>query len=74
MIGCPDPGADHICQNLNKKTDAHGFTHKVNLNWQVDDDKMLYFTWSTGFPAPASVNRNALVTDQPYQPDFLTQL
>jgi iron complex outermembrane recepter protein len=71
MISCPDPTADHICQNLNKKTDAHGFTHKVNLNWQVDDDRMLYFTWSTGF-RPGGVNRNALVTDQPYRPDFLT--
>jgi outer membrane receptor protein involved in Fe transport len=71
MISCPDPDASQICQNLHKKTDAHGFTHKVNLTWRVDDDRMVYFTWSTGF-RPGGVNRNSLVTDQPYQPDFLT--
>ena len=33
-----------------------GETHKVNLTWQIDDDKMLYATYSTGF-RPGGVNR-----------------
>ena len=42
----------------------YGYTHKVNLTWQVDDDHMLYATSSTGF-RPGGVNRNADVTASP---------
>lgn len=59
------------CTDLDKTTSEKGFTHKANVTWQVDDDRMLYFTWSTGF-RPGGVNRNALVTDAPYKPDYLT--
>jgi len=59
------------CTDLNKITNQNGFTHKLNLNWRVDDDKMVYFTWSNGF-RPGGVNRNADVTSQPYRPDYLT--
>jgi len=59
------------CTDLNKITNQTGFTHKLNLSWRVDDDKMLYFTWSNGF-RPGGVNRNADVTSQPYKPDYLT--
>jgi outer membrane receptor protein involved in Fe transport len=59
------------CTNLKKTTDEEGFTHKLNLTWRVDDDKMVYATWSTGF-RPGGVNRNADVTDLPYKPDYLT--
>jgi outer membrane receptor protein involved in Fe transport len=59
------------CTDLDKSTSEKGFTHKVNVNWQVDDDHLLYVTWSTGF-RPGGVNRNSLVTDQPYKPDYLT--
>jgi outer membrane receptor protein involved in Fe transport len=62
---------DGPCTDLNKKTNQLGFTHKLNLSWHVDDDHMLYFTWSNGF-RPGGVNRNADVTSLPYKPDYLT--
>ena len=71
MVSCPDPLASQICENLNKKTNDKGFTHKVNATYHLNDDAMVYFTWSTGF-RPGGVNRNSLVTDSPYKPDYLT--
>ena len=51
------------CTDLNKETDQDGFTHKLNLTWRINDDKMVYFTWSTGF-RPGGVNRNFLDVDR----------
>jgi len=59
------------CTDLDKDTNEDGFTHKLNLNWRINDDKMVYFTWSTGF-RPGGVNRNADVNSAPYKPDYLT--
>jgi len=58
------------CTDLDKDTTDSGFTHKLNLTWHVNDDVMLYGTWSTGF-RPGGVNRNAAVTSDPYKPDYL---
>lgn len=57
------------CTNLDKSVYESGFTHKLNLSWKIDDDKMVYATWSTGF-RPGGVNRRGTVP--PYQPDRLT--
>ncbi|MEQ1510192.1 MAG: TonB-dependent receptor [Sphingopyxis sp.] len=46
-----------------------GFTHRVNLNWDVTDDVLLYATWSRGF-RPGGINRRADVG--PYAADYLT--
>ncbi len=62
---------DTPCTDLDAHTSQKGFTHKVNLTWQVDDDRMLYFTWSTGF-RPGGVNRNAFASTGFYKPDYLT--
>ena len=59
------------CTDLNKETDEDGFTHKLNLTWRIDDDKMVYGTWSTGF-RPGGVNRNFLDSTDSYRPDYLT--
>ncbi|HVV65755.1 MAG TPA: TonB-dependent receptor [Rhizomicrobium sp.] len=59
------------CTDLNKETNEDGFTHKLNLTWRINDDRMVYATWSTGF-RPGGVNRNSLVTSDPYKPDYLT--
>lgn len=56
------------CTDLNKTTNEKGFTHKLNATWQIDDDHMVYFTWSNGF-RPGGVNRVGLTT--PYAPDWL---
>ncbi|MGI8841362.1 MAG: TonB-dependent receptor [Caulobacteraceae bacterium] len=60
---------DAPCVNLNKVTSGSGETHKVNLTYRIDDDKLVYFTYSTGY-RPGGVNRNGNLG--PYQADFLT--
>lgn len=51
------------------RAEDDGFTHRVNLNWDVTDDVLLYATWSRGF-RPGGINRRADVA--PYDADFLT--
>ena len=46
-----------------------GFTHRLNLNWDVTEDVLLYLTWSRGF-RPGGINRRADVPA--YDADFLT--
>lgn len=44
------------CTDLNARARGDGETHRVNLTWQVTDDKMVYATYSTGF-RPGGANR-----------------
>ena len=55
--------------NLDKIVYESGFTHKLNLSWKIDDDHLVYATWSTGF-RPGGVNRRGTIP--PYKPDRLT--
>jgi len=57
------------CTDLNKSVKDSGETHKVNLTWQIDDDRMVYATYSTGF-RPGGINRYGSLP--PYLPDTLT--
>jgi len=57
------------CVDLNKSTTGEGETHKINLNYKVTPDALVYFTWSTGY-RPGGINRNA--NFGPYQADYLT--
>ncbi|MFZ5670731.1 MAG: TonB-dependent receptor [Pseudomonadota bacterium] len=57
------------CTNLDKITDEAGLTHRLNLTYDIDDDRMVYVTWSTGF-RPGGINRRG--TLPPYSSDFLT--
>jgi iron complex outermembrane receptor protein len=60
---------DGPCTDLESGTKDTGETHKVNLTWHIDDDRMIYATYSTGF-RPGGANR---VTGFPaYAPDSLT--
>jgi len=59
------------CTNLDKSVYESGYTHKLNLTYHIDDDRMVYATWSTGF-RPGGVNRRGTIP--PYQPDRLTNL
>ncbi|HEY4940431.1 MAG TPA: TonB-dependent receptor [Rhizomicrobium sp.] len=63
------------CTDLNKSVYESGFTHRLNLSWKIDDDRMVYATWSTGF-RPGGINRRTSVPPDPpigpYQPDRLT--
>lgn len=56
------------CTNLDKQVKETGETHKVNLSYDIDDDKMIYFTYSTGF-RPGGINRRG--TLPPYLSDTL---
>ncbi len=57
------------CTNLNKTTEEDGVTHRANLTWRIDDDRLIYGTWSTGY-RPGGINRRG--TLPPYDSDFLT--
>ena len=64
------------CPDINKSYEETGETHKVQLKWQVDPTKMVYFTYSTGF-RPGGNNRdsffNGHVQDIPaFRADTLT--
>jgi iron complex outermembrane receptor protein len=59
------------CMNLDKQVDESGKVGKVNLTYKVDDDRLVYFTWSEGF-RPGGINRRGTVP--PYVSDFLTNV
>ena len=44
------------CINTDKKVVENGETHKINLTYQIDPDRMVYGTYSTGF-RPGGNNR-----------------
>ncbi len=57
------------CVNLNKPASTGtGETYKANLTYKFDGDKLVYFTYSTGY-RPGGVNRSGVF--QPYQADSL---
>ncbi|MBS0394865.1 MAG: TonB-dependent receptor [Proteobacteria bacterium] len=57
------------CDNINYRAAKSSETGRVNLTYKIDDDRMLYGTWSTGY-RPGGVNRVA--SRPPYTPDYLT--
>ncbi len=66
-IGPPDL-ANEPCTNLDKSTEEDGTLYRANLEWQIDDDRMIYATYSEGF-RPGGINRRG--TLPPYSSDFL---
>ena len=73
-FGCT--GVAQQCKSINGRVNESGETHKVNLTWKIDPQKMVYFTYSTGF-RPGGNNRPAFALGQlqnppPYAPDTLT--
>ena len=70
-VNCFGPGLfrNAPCTNLAKRVKETGETHKANLTWRIDDDHMVYFTYSTGF-RPGGVNRYGSLP--PYLSDTLT--
>jgi iron complex outermembrane receptor protein len=59
------------CINTNNKVSENGETHRINLTYQIDNDRMVYTTYSTGF-RPGGNNRRIGVA--PYGPDTLTNI
>ncbi|HYE42859.1 MAG TPA: TonB-dependent receptor [Caulobacteraceae bacterium] len=60
---------DSPCTNLVKRVQESGNTHRLNLTYKFDEDRMIYATWSTGY-RPGGINRRG--TLPPYSSDFLT--
>lgn len=56
------------CTNLDESTTEDGQLYRANLEWNIDEDRMVYATYSEGF-RPGGINRRA--TQPPYQADFL---
>ena len=56
------------CTNLDSEIKNTGETHKLSLTYDLDDDKMVYATWSTGF-RPGGANRRTPLP--PYLEDTL---
>ena len=56
------------CTNVNKSTSDTGFIHKLNATYKINDDALVYATWSRGF-RPGGINRRG--TLPPYGPDEL---
>jgi outer membrane receptor protein involved in Fe transport len=57
------------CMDVNKGISETGHTQKLNLTYRIDDSRMIYATWSTGF-RPGGVNRRGSLP--PYTSDVLT--
>ena len=61
----------YSCSNNDKRSHGSGETHKVNLTWQIDNDHMIYGTYSTGF-RPGGNNRDkGVLVGTVYRPDTL---
>jgi iron complex outermembrane receptor protein len=59
------------CLSFDKASKDTGNTHKLNVTYRLDDSKLVYATWSTGF-RPGGINRAGNLP--PYQADFLTNV
>jgi iron complex outermembrane receptor protein len=57
------------CLNLDKEVSENDHLGKFNLSYKIDDQKMVYFTWSEGY-RPGGINRRGSLP--PYTSDFLT--
>ena len=68
---CPSQAdvGDKPCINVDRKVESDDYVGRINLNYKVTDDALLYATWSEGF-RPGGINRNPFVGD--YASDFLT--
>jgi len=60
---------DTPCLNVDKGIKESENIGRVNLTWDVNDDIMVYGTWSEGY-RPGGINRNPAAGD--YGSDFLT--
>ena len=63
----PYPNAP--CEVFNKSVKESDSLGKVNLSYQINDDAMVYGTWSEGY-RPGGINRRG--TLDPYVSDYLT--
>jgi outer membrane receptor protein involved in Fe transport len=65
----PVEADNRVCNNFDRQTKQDGETHRVNLTWKIDPDRLVYATYSTGY-RPGGNNRRPNVN--PYVADTLT--
>jgi outer membrane receptor protein involved in Fe transport len=68
-ICLPTSRKDIPCQSVDKVYKQSGETHKLNLTWKPDRDRMIYATYSTGF-RPGGNNRKPQYG--PFKADTIT--
>ena len=56
------------CLSFDKRVKENDLLGKINLNYQIDDNKMVYAIWSQGY-RPGGINRRG--TLPPYLSDYL---
>ena len=64
----PVQADDRVCNNFDRQAKQDGETHRVNLTWKIDPDRLVYATYSTGY-RPGGNNRRPNVN--PYIADTL---
>jgi|HubBroStandDraft_4_1064222.scaffolds.fasta_scaffold20494_2 iron complex outermembrane receptor protein len=73
--GDPAPFHGAPCTDLNQTVSDNGRTYRGTLTYKFDRDRLMYFTYSTGF-RPGGVNRvfdpEIKAIFPPYKADFLT--
>ena len=62
---------DRPCLNVDKGIKESEHVFRANVTWNVNDDAMLYGTWSEGY-RPGGINRNPSAGE--YVSDFLTNI
>jgi iron complex outermembrane recepter protein len=67
-ICLPTTQTDRPCNNFDRIQEETGETHKVNLTYKFDSQKLVYVTYSTGF-RPGGTNRRPGIL--PYKADTL---
>jgi outer membrane receptor protein involved in Fe transport len=45
----PDPATDYIATNESSSSSETGFVPKANITYHIDEDKLIYYTYSEGF-------------------------
>ncbi len=60
---------DAPCLNVDKGIKEHEHVGRVNVNYKLNSDVLLYATWSEGY-RPGGINRNPFAGD--FKSDFLT--
>ena len=59
------------CKQFDKSIKENDWLGRVNLAYHLDDEKMIYGTWSEGY-RPGGINRRG--TLDPYLSDYLTNM
>ncbi len=71
--GWPVEGETYINSDESVDSQESGFVPKLNIKWQVDDDHMLYATYSEGFRSGGgNALRSNSVLPRAFDSDFLT--